>query len=250
MKKYISYAFILMAFIACEKEATEQSATNATAGVAVLHAAPGAPTVDLVVDGLVPKYGRRLSYGLTAQSGGAGNGQIYVPILAGTRNIKVSVDSGRTNVFNSDLLFEANKSYTSIVYDTLSSARNTLLVARLEDNLAVPATGQVHARYIHAAPRGGNWDITFLRTSATPNDSVTLTNRSYLGATPNVAALSAFTPLPAGTYTMKIKAAGTQNVVTSVPLTTNFATAGRIFTVVSIGTAQSQTLSTSLLRHY
>jgi len=239
-----------MAFIACEKEATEQAATNNTSAVAVLHAAPGAPTVDLVVDGAVPKYGRRLSYALTSQSGGAGNGQAYVPVLAGTRNIKVSVDSGRTNVFNADIPFEANKSYTAIVYDTLSSARNTLLVVRLEDNLTVPATGQVHARYIHAAPRGGNWDVTFLRTSVTPNDSITLTNRSYLGATPNVSTLSAFTPFPTGTYTMKIKAAGTQNVVTSVSLGTNFGTSGRIFTITSLGTAQSQSLSTSLLRHY
>ncbi|MFY7900056.1 MAG: DUF4397 domain-containing protein [Chitinophagaceae bacterium] len=250
MKKYISYAFVLMALVACEKEATEQSATNSTAAVAVLHAAPGAPTVDLVVDGLVPKYSRRLTYGITALSGGAGNGQIYVPLLAGTRNIKVSADSGRTNVFNADLPFEVNKSYTAIVYDTLSAARNSLLVARLEDNLSVPATGQVHARFIHASPRGGAWDVTFLRTSATPNDSVTLTNRYYLGATPNVTTLSAFTPLPAGTYTLKIKAAGTQNVVFSSSLGTNFATSGRIFTIVSIGTAQSQALATVNLRHY
>jgi hypothetical protein len=91
-------------------------------------------------------------------------------------------------------------------------------------------------------------DLTLVRNAATP-DSVTLTNRTYLGASPNATSLSAFTPIPGGSYILRVKLAGTQTVVAAFSLGTTL-TSGRIITLAAIGTARGQALSAMALRHY
>ncbi|MBX9782294.1 MAG: DUF4397 domain-containing protein [Chitinophagaceae bacterium] len=260
LKNNISFLFaalVLISIAGCQKtkEATELNPlANSTAQF--IHAAPDTlailpqvqPAYDIVVDGLVANGSRRLTYGLVSAGGGGGNGAGYMPFLEGTRNIKISRDSGRTNVIEASLPFAKNSAYTIIAYDTLATPSSKLKVVRLNDNLTVPATGFTHVRFVHAAPNAPAVDITFLRTVPSL-DSVTITNRSYLGASPNADALSAFTPVPSGTYTMKIKAAGTQTVVATVSLGTNLAS-GRIFTYYAIGTAQRRPLAVINTRHF
>jgi Domain of unknown function (DUF4397) len=254
LKYKISLLIVMSGLIltGCEKikEATTLN-PDANSAAQFIHAAPVAavptpPSYDIVVDGLVTNGSRRLSYGLTSLGGGAGNAPAYMPFLRGSRNIKISADSGRTNVIDATLDFEANKAYTILAYDTLVNGK--LKVVRLNDNLAVPATGSTHVRFVHAAPNAPAVDITFLRTAPSV-DSVTISNKSYLGVTPNVDAVSAFTPVPGGTYTIKIKAAGTQTVVASASLGTAL-TAGRILTYYAIGTAQGRSLSLINTRHF
>ncbi len=241
-------------FTACKK-VTEATTLNeeASSTVQFIHAAPVAttptpPSYDIVVDGVVANGSRRLSYGIVSAGGGGGNAPGYMPILEGTRNIKISRDSGRTTVIDASLPFEKNKAYTILAYDTLATPSSRLRVVRLNDNLAVPATGNTHVRFVHAAPNAPAVDITFLRTAPTL-DSVTILNKTYLGATPNVDAVSAFTPVPGGTYTIIIKLAGTQTVVTSASLGTAL-TAGRIITYYAIGTAQGRALALINTRHF
>ncbi len=243
-------------FTACKKvkEATTLN-EEANSTVQFIHAAPDTlailpqvqPAYDIVVDGLVANGSRRLTYGLVSQGGGGGNSPGYMPILEGTRNIKISRDSGRTNVIEASFSFDKNSAYTVIAYDTLATPSSKLKVVRLNDNLAVPAAGNTHVRFVHAAPNAPAVDITFLR-SAPSVDSVTILNKSYLGAAPNADGLSAFTPVPSGTYTMKIKAAGTQTVLATMSLSTNLAS-GRIYTYYAIGTAQRRALSVINTRH-
>ena len=244
-------------FASCEKQALELTAQS-SATVAFMHAAPTpppiapavAPAVDILIDGLLSNNGsRRLSYGLVSIGGGGGNGGAYMAITPGSRSIKISPDSGRTAFINANLQFDALKSYTVVAYDTLASAgAQTLRAVQLTDDLTVPSDTTVHVRFLHLAPLAPAVDITLVRTSP-KLDSVTLSNRAYIGATPNATALSAFTPIPGGTYTLKVKLPGTQTLVTSFALSTTLSNR-RIITLAATGTARGQALGAMALRHF
>ena len=258
MKQLLNILTIGSAFLfaSCEKEALELTAQS-SAAVAFIHAAPtpppaagtAAPAVDILIDDLLSNGSRRLSYGLVSAGGGVGNGGAYMPITPGSRTIKISPDSGKTNFINATLQFEAKKAYTVVAYDTReASGTRTLRAVQLTDDLTVPSGTNVHVRFLHLAPLAPAVDITLLRTSPS-TDSVTLSNRSYLGATPNASALSTFAPIPGGTYTIRVKLPGTQTVVASFALGANLSS-GRIVTLAAIGTARGQALGAMLLRHY
>jgi hypothetical protein len=258
MKQLLNILTIGTAFLfaSCDKEALELTAQS-SASVAFIHAAPtlppttgtAAPAVDILIDDLVSNGGRRLTYGLVSVGGGAGNGGAYMPITPGSRTIKISPDSGKTNFINATLQFEAKKAYTVVAYDTLAaSGTRTLRAVQLTDDLAAPSGTNVHVRFLHLAPLAPAVDITLLRTSPS-TDSVTLTNRSYLGATPNATALSAFAQIPGGTYTIRVKLPGTQTVVATFALGTTLSS-GRIITLAAIGTARGQALNAMALRHF
>jgi hypothetical protein len=251
MKQILNTILIASALLAvsCKKEALELTAQN-PATVAFIHAAPGAPTVDVLVDNLLSNGSRRLTYGTVSAGGGTGNGGAYMPITPGSRSIKVSPDSGRTNVINATLQFDALKAYTVVAYDTLpASGTPTLRSVQLTDDLTPPTGTNVHVRFLHLAPLAPAVDLTLLRTSGATLDSVTLTNRAYLGASPNATALSAFSPIPGGSYTLRVKLAGTQNVVASFNLAATLSS-GRIVTLAAIGTARGAALGAMALRHF
>ena len=242
-------------FASCEKQALELTAQS-SASVAFIHAAPTpppiapavAPAVDILIDNLLSNGSRRLSYSLVSASGGLGNGGAYMSITPGSRSIKISPDSGRNNFINATLQFDALKAYTVVAYDTLASTgAQTLRAVQLTDDLTVPTGTNVHVRFLHLAPLAPAVDITLVRTS--PLDSVTISNKAYIGSTPNAAALSAFTPIPGGTYTLKVKLPGTQTLVASFSLSTTLSS-GRIVTLAAIGTARGQALSAMALRHF
>jgi hypothetical protein len=170
-------------------------------------------------------------------------------ITPGSRSIKISPDSGRTAFINANLQFDALKAYTVVAYDTLASTgAQTLRAVQLTDDLTVPSDTTVHVRFLHLAPLAPAVDITLVRTSP-KLDSVTLSNRAYIGATPNATALSAFTPIPGGTYTLKVKLPGTQTLVTSFALSTTLSNR-RIITLAATGTARGQALGVMPLRHF
>ncbi|MBR2648476.1 MAG: DUF4397 domain-containing protein [Sediminibacterium sp.] len=245
MKKIVYYfiAFIAVSLSACNKDAITLN-TDASASFAVLYASPGGPTVDILVDGILSNGSRRLTYGTTSAGGGSGNGGTYIPITTGSRNIKISPDSGKTNLVDATNQFDANKPYTFAVYDVLPSPKFVLI----PDDLTLPTGTNTHVRFLHLAPGGPTVDVTFTKGTA---DSVTLTGKSYIGASPNATSLAPFTPIPGASsgYTIKIKQAGTQTVLLAVSAGSNF-TAGRIVTIAAIGTAASQPLSAMVLRHY
>lgn len=206
----------------------------------VTNAAPGSPTVDVVVDGQVTSPAR-LNYGNTTISQ-SGSTQIYLPVLAGTHDIKISVDTGKTFLAQIPHQAETGKIHSFFVFDTVTN--NALKVLRLDDDLTLPATGNAHIRALHLAPRTGAVDVTFTRGT----DSVTFSNLTYAGTgTPNVTELSRFRPVPAGSYTVKVKNAGTQTVVLQAAAT--IAT-GRIYTFYARGGARNQALSVGSMANY
>ena len=180
----------------------------------------------------------------------------YLSVASGNR----AVDIRRKPLATSDSYvstfshnFEPSKIYSFFVYDTTTSATTTAKVLRLKDDLTLPAAGMAHIRALHLAPKGPAVDITLLRTSVTPNDSITITNKTYIGAQPDENALSAFTPVPRGTYTVKIKLAGTQTVALSATVALTPAAdvgIGRIVTLFVTGTAKGRPLAIGSFRHY
>ena len=212
------------------------------ASFSVTHAAPGGPAVDVVVDGQVTSVSR-LNFGNTTISK-TGSALIYLPASTGTRNIKISTDSGKTSAIETNFSFETGKIYSFFAMDTVLNAK--LKALQLTDDLTLPAAGMAHVRFLHLAPTSAPVDVTMTRGT----DSVTMPTMSYVGtlANPNIAALSKFTPIPAGTYTIKVKTAGTQTVLAQSAATALGAV--KIYTFYAKGGAKSQPLSVSTMINY
>ncbi|HEX8315775.1 MAG TPA: DUF4397 domain-containing protein [Flavisolibacter sp.] len=248
MKKIFAFAAISSAlFISCKKD-LEQPADWSS--VAVIHTSP--------VSSASPDTLHVFFNDLRSNSNGIlyNNNSTYLPVLAGPKTVGIrrGATTASSSYINSfEYSFEKGKSYSLFVYDTTTSATGLAKLLRLKDDLTLPAVNMSHIRLLHLAPNASAVDVTLVRTSVTPNDSITIANRSYVGASPNEEALSVFTAVPRGTYTAKVKTAGTQNVLTSstVTLTTGASVSeGRIVTVYVTGTAKGRPLAIGTFRHY
>jgi hypothetical protein len=240
---------------------------QALASFSVTNAVAGSPTVDVLVDKDVTSPSR-LGFGNTTVSV-AGASTIYLPVFAGSHNIIVSADTGKTNIASMTGTFETGKIYSYFVYDTVVSGKAKMF--RVTDDLSLPTAGNAKVRYFNLAPNAGPVDVTFVRgtyfdSSSTstvklafiPVDSVTISNRVYPG---NAAAVDgAFTTIPASSgaatvkqltvgavpaanqknrYVIRVKQAGTQNILVTSAVTTT-PLSGGIYTYYGKGTAQSQ----------
>lgn len=147
----------------------------------------------------------------------------YMGILPGEVSLELKQDPGTVlpnapTVAEQTVTMNANDAYTFISYDSLSTS-NTVKSVLLKDDLTVPHVDSAKVRFWLLAPAFPSAsvhsaDVTYVRTSVTPNDSVTLSNRTYPGANPAAPNLQDFTTIPSGTYTIKFKQVGTQTVIT------------------------------------
>lgn len=229
----------------CEKT---ELPVNPGSSFVVLHASPGSPGVEVYVD-TARNTTSPFAYTASSPFFSTDPGTKKLGIRAGAvaPATQPTLEVASVEGFN----FANQRAYTFLVYDTLNTtASNRLRVLRLSDDLTIPTGINTHVRFIHAAPNAPAVDVTLVRTSATPVDSVTIRNASYIGTAPNETALSAFTPIPGGTaYTARVKAAGTQTVVASFSLGTTL-TSSRIVTLYATGTARGQALTVGNFRHY
>jgi Domain of unknown function (DUF4397) len=216
------------------------SATFINASPSVNNAAPR-PGINIFVDTLAK------SASVIAYRSSTG----YLGIEPGSRKLELRTNTTPTAVlFNAAAeSFEANKASSFIIYDTLSATNTSLKVLRLNDDLSLPTAGNIKVRFLHLANNAPAVDLTLVRTSVTPNDSVTLTNRSYIGASPVASTLEPFASIPQGAYTLKVKLAGTQTVALTAALSSLNAANG-IFTLYAAGTTQGQALTANVVRHY
>ena len=255
--------------------------------VAFIHASPGTPYVQIFMDTLLQEiptnaadtlgYSRTLTGTASFTSG-------YVGVLAGDH--QVSLENRATTpkkVFGSFTRnFEASKAYSVFLYDTVNSSGQAG-VLQLNDDLSLPVSGSTKIRFLHLAPNAPTLDVTLIRGTAFDTstatgqqlkfigtDSVTITNRSFIGSHPDINALSAFTHTINGSsgeaiftsatiagvpglnqnnrYVIRLKAAGTQNVLAeSVPTPLN---RDNIYTIFARGTAMGQPLGVSVFANY
>jgi hypothetical protein len=205
MKSKLMIATISVAVLALGA-CTESTPTTPKSKVLVTHASYDAPGVDLLVDGTVINTSA-LTYP---------NNTGYVELNAGTRNIKVNASGTSTTVINADINFEENKTYSLFACNTLAAIEAILT----EDNLATPASGNAHIRFIHLSPDA-------------PAVDVALDGGSVVFADYTFKEVSAFAPLAAGSYDLEVRLAGTNTVALDLdPITL---VAGKIYTVYAKG---------------
>lgn len=205
-KMMLTLAAATLIFASCNKE--DSTANPKTfAKVLVTHASPNAPAVDLLIDN-----NKVNTTGL-----GFPNNTGYLNVESGKRNIKVTASGTLTNVITADLDLMGERSYSIFAVDSLSKISALVL----EDNLAAPAAGKAHVRFIHLSPDAPAVDIAVASSGA-----VVFGNKSFKEFTP-------FTPLDAGTYNLDVREAGTSTVALVLPAIT--LEAGKIYTVFAKG---------------
>lgn len=242
MKKIIGFFATILLLIACGKE---NKFNTEFGSILVINASPSASTatttMNVFFDTLI-KVGSPIAF-----RGNSG----YLAATPGSRTIQVRpAGSNAINYINlTNQQVEFNKATTLVVYDTTTASSTALRSVRLNDDLSLPASGQVKVRFLHLAPNAPAVDVTLVRTSGTTVDSVTLTNRSYLGTNPNAASLSAFAGIPSGVYTIRVKLAGTQTVALQ-STNANLSALNGIYTLFAAGTAVGAPLTNNIIRHF
>jgi len=208
----------VLATVGCSDD--NPTAPAAGARVLVVHASPDAPAVDLLVDNTLKGSG-------LAFPGNTG----YLAVPAGTRNFKVNASGTAISVINANLDLAGGANYTVFAADSLSKLAPLVLT----DNLAAPAAGKAHVRFVHLSPNAPAVDV------ALTGGGVVFGNRTFKQSTD-------FTPLDAGTYNLEVRLAGTGTVVLPLPGIT--LTAGKIYTVFAkgfVGGAGAQALGAQII---
>ncbi len=196
------------------------TAPTPAARVLVVHASPDAPNVDLLVDNTVS--GINLGYP---------NNTGYLAVTPGTRNVKVNVTGTMTTVINANLDLSSGADYSVFAVDSVASISAVVLT----DDLAAPASGKAHVRFVHLSPNAPSVDV------GVTGGGVVFGAKTFTQSTP-------FTPLDAGTYNLEVRLAGTGTVV--LPLPGIVLQAGKIYTVFAkgfVGVSGAQALGAQII---
>jgi len=207
MKKTLSVMLLVVAVMAF---AVAPAFAQGEVMVRVTHASPDAPAVDICVNGKVAFAA--LEFGKTTD---------YAKLPAGSYDVQVypagSNCQGTAVIDAKGLKLDA-KAYTVMAIGKLAEIKPLILV----DNLSAPAAGKVHVRFVHASPDAPAVDIT------TADGTKVFSNVAF-GKSVD------FTPLPAATYDLQARVAGTDTVALDLPGVT--LPEGAILTVVAEGFA-------------
>ena len=182
--------FAVRVFIDNNAGSTFADLTAATTNVLVVHASPDAPGVDLLLDGIV----------VNSQALPYPDNTGYLPVMAGTRSIKVNASGTVTTVIDATLALDPNVAYSIFAADILSNITPVVLT----DDLTAPASGKAHVRFIHLSPNAPAVDIT-------------LTDGTVVFGDIEFKESTAFTPLDAASYDLQVRLAGTSTVVLNLP---------------------------------
>lgn len=207
----VALAFTAITVTSCSKDDDDDNAQTPApaptyARMMVTHASPDAPGVDLLVDN-VKQNSAALEFP---------NSTSYIQVQSGDRNIKVNAAGTSNSVINATLPLGANKNYSVFAVDSLSKISAVVI----EDNLATPASGKAHVRFIHLSPNAPAVDV------ALDGGAVVFGNKAFKEFTE-------FTPLDAGDYDLEVRVAGTSTVALDLPVIT--LQAGKIYTVFAKG---------------
>jgi hypothetical protein len=192
-------------------------------GVMFVHASPDAPKVDI-----------RLGFLQAADGLAFGQNTPYRFVLSGSRSVRVNVDNTSTTVISAMLPLAPRSFYTVFAANRVA----TLEPVFVGDDLAPPAAGKAHVRFAHLSPNAPPVDIAVAN-----GGPVVFPNASFKDVT-------AFTPLPAGTYDLEVRLAGSSTVV--LPLGAIRFDAGSIYTAYAkglVGGSGDQALGAGLIRN-
>jgi len=195
--------------VGCSDDDEDNPMTNSPqAQVMVVHSSPNAPAVDVLVDNAVALDS--VTFPVNSS---------YLPVPAGTRNVKINVDAGGTNVIDSNLTVTDGNAFSVFAIDSVSNVR----LAVFADDLSDPASGNAHLRFIHLSPNAPAVNIT-------DNSGNIISGFGSVAFTET----AGFVPLPAGTYNLQVRDAATNNTVV-LTLNNVTLTDGQIYTVWASG---------------
>ena len=183
------------------------------ARIRVLHASPDAPAVDIFLDG--QKAITNLAFDAITD---------YVKVPAGAHNVKVfpaPSDGSGTPAIEADVTLSAGTDYTVAAVGKLANIEPLVLV----DNNSAPSSGQAKLRFVHTSPDAPAVDIY------AEGAGVVVPNAAFKDA-------SGYLDLPAGTYNLEVRAAGTETVALNLPGIT--LEKGNVYTAFAVGLLQGQ----------
>lgn len=225
----LAVAALLFTLTSCDEDDDVMEQQNAR--VLVVHASPNAPAVDLLVDD------KKVNTSALAYPNNTG----YLTVGAGNHNIKVNATGTNNSVINANVDLMKGAAYTVFAYDVVSAIKPLVVM----DNLATPASGKAHIRFMHLSPNAPAVTVGVLAGS---NFMPLFSNRSFETAA-TATANQAFISVDAGTFTVQVRAAGTNDAVLTVPNVT--LQAGKIYTVFAQGLVGNSTspLGASVIMH-
>ncbi len=204
-------------------------APPATARVRVLHAAPDAGPVDIVVDGATARAG--LQYTQVVD---------YTALPAGQRTFNVRPAGTTTNAITAAPTLAGGTEYTVIARGRAAGTGALALSALLLTDDAAPASGQASLRVVHAAPGAPAVDVYVTAPNADlAAATATVSNLAFGAATPYL------NNVPPGTYQVRVTPAGTRTVAINVPSVT--LSAGQVRTAVAVGEGNAAAPLSALL---
>lgn len=188
--------------------ASSASAQSPEARLRVLHASPDAPAVDVYLDGT--EAISDLAFDDITD---------YVSVPAGDHNVQVfpaSASGSGDPVIDADVTLTADTDYTVAAVGLLAGIEPLVLV----DDNSDPASGEAKLRFVHASPDAPAVDIY------ADGAGVVVPNASFKDA-------SDYLALPAGSYDIEVRAAGTETVALDLPGVT--LEAGNTYTAFAVG---------------
>jgi hypothetical protein len=194
-----------------------------TAKVRVLHASPDAPAVDVYLDDT--KVDALTNVPFATISG-------YLDVPAGDHNVKVYATGSTTDpVIDADVTVAAGASYTIAATNAVAS-----ITAQVLTDAPSPDCDSASVRVVHFSADAPAVDVA--TSGSDPADAV-VQDLTYPNATGYVA-------LPAGSYDLEIRLAGTTTV--ALPLPGVAVEACNAYTVFAIGSAASPAVGGNALQ--
>ena len=155
----------------------------------------------------------------------------YLPIKPGNYAVKIAAANTINPIAAGSYTVGAGSNYSVFAYDSIMGGKVKVFAA--EDDLSAPAAGKARVRFFHLSPVAIAVDVL-------ANDSLLFANRSYADNITNTAK-GAFKTVDAGTYTIKVKLAGSPESIPAV-LTLNNVNflAGAVYTIFAKGLVDAE----------
>ena len=219
IRRVMTLGLALLVALALAAPALAQGAGEAQ--VRVAHLSPDAPNVDVYVNG-EPAL-TDVPYTTISE---------YLPLPAGTQQVTVyAAGDTTTPVIDAPVEVAAGGAYTVAAVGLVADGSLTAQV--YEDDLAAPSEGNSKLRVVHASPDAGPVDIV-------PEGGDPLVSGLEF---PNA---SSYAEVPAGTYTLDVNAAGTNQTALTVP---DAALAeGGTYSAFAVGTVYADSLQVLLVQ--
>lgn len=211
---------ILTATLLALAMAVPAFAQTGDAQVRVAHLASDAPNVDVYVNGEPVEALLDVPYGTVSP---------YLPLPAGTQQVTVyPAGDTSTPVIDTPVELAGGQAYTVGAIGLVGDGSLTAQV--YEDDLSAPAEGNGKVRAVHASPDAGPVDVV------PEGGEALVTGLEYPNASP-------YAEVPAGSYTLNINAAGTDQTAISADAAVE---AGTTYSAFAVGTAAAGNLDVIL----